>query len=192
MAISSAALRIHVARRIPAGAERGNPRLPACSCVSHPPVSELLVLAGHVSGAANPDVNPPDGRVSMGVHHDLLDVDHDHRWCTIRSPNCLIEDIVPDQSTIQRTAFCLQAMHRDHSWMSCVGSGCDGPLVAITDTTIDDLRCQGDAANPRASRGHTARIPTTVDPMLGARRRSSLEGSVTSRVTRVSLVIRAF
>jgi hypothetical protein len=57
---------------IPAGAERGKPRLRSCSCVSRPPVSELLVPAFGVPGAADTDVRPPDGRMSMCSHNHLL------------------------------------------------------------------------------------------------------------------------
>jgi hypothetical protein len=40
--------------------------------MSRPPVSELLVPAPCLAGAADTDRGPPYGRMSIGVHHDLL------------------------------------------------------------------------------------------------------------------------
>src|SRR5262249_20289120 len=57
---------------VPASAERGTSRLSSCSVVLRPPVSELLVPAFHVSGAAGADMGSPYGGMLLRVHCDLL------------------------------------------------------------------------------------------------------------------------
>jgi hypothetical protein len=105
---------IHVARRIPADVERGASRLKARGFMRSPPVPELLVSAFRMAGAADADRRPPDGGMSMGVHHhDLLCANNDRRWCAVQSPNRLREDIVPHQTTIQRIVH-MKTMHNTH------------------------------------------------------------------------------
>src|SRR5215475_11428216 len=87
---------------VPASAERGTSRLSSCSVVLRPPVSELLVPAFHVSGAAGADMGSPYGGMLLRVHCDLLLPCSYHRCCTVRSTNRLVYNIVPCHAKIKQ------------------------------------------------------------------------------------------
>jgi hypothetical protein len=82
---------------VPAAVERIEVGLLTCGLMSRPPVSELLVPALGVSGAADTDMSPPYSGVAIGVHHDLLLL-----FCAVCSTNRLIHNIGRDHRLIQR------------------------------------------------------------------------------------------
>jgi hypothetical protein len=57
---------------VPAAVERIEVGLLTCGLMSRPPVSELLVPALGVSGAADTYMSPSSSGVGIGVHHNLL------------------------------------------------------------------------------------------------------------------------
>jgi hypothetical protein len=57
---------------IPPSIERGTSRVVLCGVVRCPPGPELVVPALAVSGMADTEVSPPDGRMSMYAHDHLL------------------------------------------------------------------------------------------------------------------------
>jgi hypothetical protein len=60
---------------VPAAVECLEAGLLTCGCMRRPPVSELLVPALGLSGAAEPAEGSPYGGLCVGVHHDLKNIE---------------------------------------------------------------------------------------------------------------------
>ena len=87
---------------IPACDEGGQHCVVTCGFVGCLLVTDLLVPALGICGAADTDRCSPDGGLSMGVHRDLLLECCRLLWCAVRSTNRLIENVGRGHQTVQR------------------------------------------------------------------------------------------